>query len=749
MDTKRLVMTVVAVGAALTAAAMPTKKELQTAQEMVADVTESDVKALKSGAKKPAEVAAKHMELAAQAGSEAEKYLLLQGAFKLYAKAGDYDAAADALGTMNREIADMNPEVIVDIYNQAIFSSMKEKAPKLFAIKEAARRQVFYRKQLAKAEAAVKANPKDPAAQKKLGECHAELGDWTKALDAFANAGGDLAKSAKAESDGSLKPQELGDFWWDYSDAATYRLHAAALYRTALADDSFKGLARTRADQRVKEAEMEGVVLPQKDKGRSSSQNMSDGLLAHRWSFNKDFVDSVGKVEGRKLGKNVRLVGGRCECRSGGLDLGMVLKNVAGSFTIECWYREEGRVYGTRVIASGLIRQKGNRELLWATGTGKEGYFDSGNAQPKRGAAEMQFELRHRYYLAVSYNGKEVVAYKADLDGDRYLRSYCAPQNEVWANDTFRIGINCADPSGEKGEDLAVADYEEIRIWKTALSKTDIEKSYKLGPDKVPAVGGGSSIAPAKAAAAASAKPMSLELAKGINLELMPCPAGEFEMGRHEFAKVDGLYPHKVKISRPFWLSKNRVTFEQFETFRKTDVWKDEKVKQIIELLGGRQCPVNRIARADFDQFCRYLGQKYSSKIPKGYVFRLPTDAEWAYAFRANSQDPDDPYALDGNDYKRFRKVAPANSVGWQWPEIDKMLQEKGLKSKEGRVAPKVGTRAANKWGIQDLDDCGAELVLDVIDVRKDNPHPHWRLCNFDNKSFCYGAYEFDPLRLY
>ena len=116
---KRRVMTVVAVGAALTAAAMPTKKELQTAQEMVADVTESDVKALKSGAKKPAEVAAKHMELAAQAGSEAEKFLLLQGAFKLYAKAGDYDGAANALGTMNREIADMNPEVIVEIYNKA------------------------------------------------------------------------------------------------------------------------------------------------------------------------------------------------------------------------------------------------------------------------------------------------------------------------------------------------------------------------------------------------------------------------------------------------------------------------------------------------------------------------------------------------------------------------------------------------------------------------------------------------------
>ena len=262
---KRLVAMVMAAGAALMAVAMPTKAELQKAQEMVTDVTAADVAALKAKTKTPTEVAAKHIDLATQAGSEAEKYLLLQGAFRIYAKAGDYEGAANALGTMNREIAGMNPEVIVEIYNKAIFISMKEKAPRLHAIKEAARRQVFYRKQLAKAEAAVKTNPKDAAAQKKLGECHAELGDWPKALDAFALAGGSLAKTAKAELDGSAAPPVSGDFWWDYEsgdEMSTYKFHAAELYRAALADDSFKGLARTRADQRVKEAEMSGIDLP-------------------------------------------------------------------------------------------------------------------------------------------------------------------------------------------------------------------------------------------------------------------------------------------------------------------------------------------------------------------------------------------------------------------------------------------------------------------------------------------------------
>ena len=252
----RLVMMAVTAGAALAAMAMPTRQQLAKAQEMVSDVTAADVAALKAGAKKPAEVAAKHMELAAQAGSEAERYLLLQGAFRLYVKGEDYDNAAKAIETMQTEIKDFNPEVIVELCGKALVRKMQENAPRLYAIKENARRIVFYRKQLPIREAAVRKNPKDPQAQRRLAECHAELGDWPKALEVFAKAGGEFKKMAEGETSGKVPAQELGDFWWDYetkSDTQVYKLHAAELYRKALADDSFKGLARTRAEQRVKE----------------------------------------------------------------------------------------------------------------------------------------------------------------------------------------------------------------------------------------------------------------------------------------------------------------------------------------------------------------------------------------------------------------------------------------------------------------------------------------------------------------
>ena len=260
----RLVMMAVAAGAAMAAMAMPTRQQLAKAQEMVSDVTAADVAALKAGAKKPAEVAAKHMELAAQAGSEAEKYLLLQGAFHLYVKGEDYDNAAKAIETMQAEIKDFNPEVIVELCGKALVRKMQDNAPRLYAIKENARRIVFYRKQLPIREAAVKKNPRDQQAQRKLAECHAELGDWPKALEVFVKAGGEFKKMAEGETSGKVPAQELGDFWWDYetkSDTFVYKLHAAELYRKALADDSFKGLARTRADQRVKECEAVSVAL--------------------------------------------------------------------------------------------------------------------------------------------------------------------------------------------------------------------------------------------------------------------------------------------------------------------------------------------------------------------------------------------------------------------------------------------------------------------------------------------------------
>ena len=146
-----------------TVCAMPTKQQLVQAQQLVNDLTADDLRALKSKEKTPGDVAAAHLALADKADTEAGKYLLLQGAFRLYVRSGDYDSAASTLQRMRGEIADLPPEVIVEIVNNEMRRVASSKAPKVLAIFRDAQRAMKCRKELKTAEAAAKAKPDDKA----------------------------------------------------------------------------------------------------------------------------------------------------------------------------------------------------------------------------------------------------------------------------------------------------------------------------------------------------------------------------------------------------------------------------------------------------------------------------------------------------------------------------------------------------------------------------------------------------------
>lgn len=139
---KRIVFVFGVFGAAVVVA-MPTRQELVAAQKAVKAATAEDVLALKAGERKPGDVAAAHVALAEQAVTEAEAYLLLQGAFGLYAKAKAYDAAADVLEKMSQTISDLRPDVVLELCDRAAIRSLREKSPRLYAIRESARRSAL------------------------------------------------------------------------------------------------------------------------------------------------------------------------------------------------------------------------------------------------------------------------------------------------------------------------------------------------------------------------------------------------------------------------------------------------------------------------------------------------------------------------------------------------------------------------------------------------------------------------------
>ena len=126
----KLLITGCLLATAFAAVAMPNKKDLAAAQKRIEDVIAPDVKALNAGRKTVKDVADVQMKLAADAQSEAEKYLLLQSAFKLYSRGEEFDSAAKALTAITRDVKDIPPELITELVDKEFNRDMGLKAPK-------------------------------------------------------------------------------------------------------------------------------------------------------------------------------------------------------------------------------------------------------------------------------------------------------------------------------------------------------------------------------------------------------------------------------------------------------------------------------------------------------------------------------------------------------------------------------------------------------------------------------------------
>lgn len=244
--------------------AMPTLQQLQQAQRVVDELTAeviADMKANKITAK---EAAAAHLALDEKAETEAAKYLLLQTAFRLSVRAADYDSAAGIISRMRDEISDIPPEAIVEIGGKEMRGVSDSKAPVLSAIFRDARRMAKNRKLLPKLEREARSKPSDTIPRRKLAECHACLGAWDKALPLFAKL--EIA-AAKYELDPKsvlkYNAAKAADFWWDYAtdDPEPFKLHAAELYRSAIASNQVSGLMREMVVKRLSELEKTPIPI--------------------------------------------------------------------------------------------------------------------------------------------------------------------------------------------------------------------------------------------------------------------------------------------------------------------------------------------------------------------------------------------------------------------------------------------------------------------------------------------------------
>ena len=120
--------------AALELIAMPTEKETRRAELIVRRQLASEKSALMAGDKTRSDVAEAALKLAGKTDSEAEKLLLMKGAFDFYVQDGEFEKAIDTLEAMLEAISDIPDENVISIIKSSLRNVPRKDGNALYAL---------------------------------------------------------------------------------------------------------------------------------------------------------------------------------------------------------------------------------------------------------------------------------------------------------------------------------------------------------------------------------------------------------------------------------------------------------------------------------------------------------------------------------------------------------------------------------------------------------------------------------------
>lgn len=190
---------------------------------------------------------------------------------------------------------------------------------------------------------------------------------------------------------------------------------------------------------------------------------------------------------------------------------------------------------------------------------------------------------------------------------------------------------------------------------------------------------------------------------EGMDLEfsMEAIPGGQFTMGSNSSANADEKPAHAVKIA-PFWMSTFEVTWDLFEPFLYKDLEliqsAEGKIADDVDAvtrptkpyldmtfgMGKEGHPALAMTHYNAIQFCKWL------YVRTGVFYRLPTEAEWEYAARAESE----------TEYYFGDDAAQLGDFAWF---AENSNEETGL----------VGKKKPNAWGLHDMLGNVAEWTYD------------------------------------
>jgi len=164
----------------------------------------------------------------------------------------------------------------------------------------------------------------------------------------------------------------------------------------------------------------------------------------------------------------------------------------------------------------------------------------------------------------------------------------------------------------------------------------------------------------------------SVMLPGSVALELVWIKPGDFTLGSavdDPNHKKDEGPPTQVTLSQGFWLGKYDVTQAQWSSLM-GDTPNENKHKEASR-------PEDNITWDLAMEFCRRVTEREraAGRLPAGYEYTLPTEAQWEYAARAGGADS-----------------APGGGAARAW-----------YAANAGKTTHPVGLKQANAWGLFDM----------------------------------------------
>ncbi len=163
-------------------------------------------------------------------------------------------------------------------------------------------------------------------------------------------------------------------------------------------------------------------------------------------------------------------------------------------------------------------------------------------------------------------------------------------------------------------------------------------------------------------------------------VQLVWIPAATFTMGSptNEPGREADEQEHLASITESFWMGRHEVTQGEYMA---------AMLSNPSQFVGDSSRPVDRVTWQEAMDYCSTLSarEQAAGRVPSGYTYRLPTEAEWEYAARAGSATP----FFFGDDSRLLSQYAwtVTNSGGSTRPVAGKIVNPLGLSDIYGNVA--------------------------------------------------------------